>query len=96
MTMQKKAKTEFIRQYAEFEKIVYDLPDTVFGYKRREIMKFGLSNWEPKIFKAETQAAAVAVVSLAGWYFDMPVAATGSASVVVGYITGFLTVKPQE
>jgi hypothetical protein len=56
-------------------------------------MNFALSKWEPKIFKAETQAMAVAVVSIVGWYLDMPVGITGSISVVAGYAVGFVTVK---
>ena len=55
-------------------------------------MKFALRKWEPKAFKAETQAFTTAVVGLVGYAYDWSVAVIGLAAIVAGYFVGFITV----
>ncbi len=57
---------------------------------------FGIRKWEPKIFKTETIAASSAILALCAYYFAWPVEVLGAATVIAGYIVGWLTIKPSS
>ncbi len=55
---------------------------------------FGIRKWEPQIFKTETITATTAALAIAAVYFGWSVEVLGAATVIVGYIVGWVTIKP--
>jgi len=94
--VQKAAQDKFRSYYARLQQINYDMPDAVFGYQRRRIMQFALKTWEPQLFKAETQAAAIALGEVVAYAFSLPPVIAQPVIVLLGYGVGFITVKPEE
>jgi hypothetical protein len=87
---------KFASYYAKLQEITDNCPETIWYFERRKGMAIDLSaltRLEPKLYKAETQALATALLGFGSLFVNMPTWVELPLIVALGWVVGAVTVK---